>query len=420
MHVPGPRPAPFAWGVAAVGLAVLLAGCSLVAAPSVRERVGLATPAAPPSSTPPTSSSSPGPTTTSPPPSAVPAVSSPFLGRSGTALVVHGAPYHAVGVDAYELATDYGQNVGCGGMLSDAALESSFATLPSGTLVRMWGFQGSMATNPATRTLNWAPLDRVVAAASRHGLRLIVSLTNQSGDCDDGHWKDVAWYEGGYRTLYPGDGTTILTMSYWDWVQQIVTRYRNSPAIGMWELVNEPEASTCAPGYSRGYCMGHLSCPDESVSAAALRSFYDTVGAEVKALDPNHLVESGSLGGDQCGWSGADAAYIDASPGIDVASYHDYTADEVITPELQDRIDESQALQKPLIVGELGVAAGGDGTACPTLAGRQTLVGTKVDAMLGGGASAVLFWDWVPNPATTCTYDIGAGDPVLGLLRASG
>ena len=352
-------------------------------------------------------------------PAADPASASSFLTRSGTQLTLDGHPYRVVSLDAYELATDWGQNVGCGGMLDDAALDSFFAGLPSGTAVRIWGFQGSMATNPATHTLNWGPLDRVVAAAAQYNVHLIVSLANQSGNCDDGHWKDAAWYEGGYRTLYPGDGSTIDTMSYWDWVQQIVTRYRNSPAIGMWELVNEPEASTCASGYTMSDCYGHLSCPDEATAAAALRGFYDTVGAEVKALDPNHLVESGADGGPQCGWVGSDAAYVNASRGVDVTSYHDYTPGQVITSDLQDRIDDSRTLDKPLIVGELGIEAGGTGATCPTLAGREALVSTKVNAMFGDGIAAVLLWGWVPNPAPTCAYDIGAGDPVLSLLSVS-
>ncbi|HEV2310091.1 MAG TPA: cellulase family glycosylhydrolase, partial [Acidimicrobiia bacterium] len=246
-----------------------------------------------------------------------PAPTSGFLTRSGTQLVVHGQPYGPVGLDVYELATDWGTNAGCGGMFDDAGLASFFSGLPAGSTVRMWAFQGSMATDPATGTINWAPLDRVVAAAEAHGIYLIVSLANQSGDCDDGHWKDLAWYQGGYRNAYPGSGNADATLSYWNWVQEIVTRYRSSTAIGMWELVNEPEASACAPGYTESACFAHLSCPSEATAATALRSFYDTVGAEVHTLDPNHLVESGADGGAQCGWADGSAANIDASPQID-------------------------------------------------------------------------------------------------------
>ena len=69
-------------------------------------------------------------------------------------------------------------------------------------------------------------------------------------------------------------------------------------------LVNEPEASDCLPGYA-GDCSSHIQCPNPASATAALRSFVDVVGGEIKRIDPNHLVESGALGGTQCGWAGS-------------------------------------------------------------------------------------------------------------------
>jgi mannan endo-1,4-beta-mannosidase len=344
---------------------------------------------------------------------------SPFVQRNGTQLLLHGKPYRVVGVNAYELATQWGVNPGCGAMLDDAALDAFFTSLPPGSMVRVWGFQGSMGTNIHTHARDWGPLDRVVQAASRHGDRLLVSLGNQAGDCDDGHWKDSAWYRGGYRNLYPGDGYTIATTSYWDWVHEVVSRYKSSPAIAMWEPINEPEATECDAG---SQCVPpHLHCPDQQAAAAALRSFFDVVGREIKRIDPNHLVESGALGGPQCGW--ADDLYqtVDASPGIDVASYHDYES-AVLSPFLKLRLQQMARLGKPLIVGELGVVAGGNGAGgCATLAARRDAVDAKVRAQFDAGAASALMWDWVPDarPAM-CTYDIGTSDPLNTLLRTEG
>jgi hypothetical protein len=67
----------------------------------------------------------------------------------------------------------------------------------------------------------------------------------------------------------------------------------------MWEPISETEASTCPPQYQPLNCSGHQTCPNEAVAAAALRHFFDTVGGEVHALDRQHLVESGLLGGGQ-------------------------------------------------------------------------------------------------------------------------
>lgn len=350
-----------------------------------------------------------------PPPVAAPSRTS-FLSRSGAQLTLNGQQYRVVSVDAYELATDWGTNYGCGGMLNEADLDAFFARLPQNATVRIWGFQGSMATNPETGARDWSGLDRVVAAAQRHGQHLIVSLGNQSGDCDDGHWKDRAWYQGGFRAVYPGDGRTVASVSYWDWVQQIVTRYRDSNVVAIWELINEPQASECAAGAMSG-CYGHLQCPNEGSAAAALRSFVDVVGAKIKRIDPNHLVESGSLGGDQCGWAGTDYAMVHGSPGIDVASYHDYALDQVVPGDLGERIGEATGLTKPIIVGELGVRAGQGLPGCPSLIDRRNLIQAKVAAMLSAGAASVFLWDWVPDPdASTCTLDVGTADPLMTLL----
>jgi hypothetical protein len=39
-----------------------------------------------------------------------------------------------------------------------------------------------------------------------------------------------------------------------------------------------------------------------------------------------------------------------------------------------------------------------------------------VSASFAHGLDGWLPWDWVPAPATGCSYDIGPGDPVLSVL----
>jgi hypothetical protein len=303
-------------------------------------------------------------------------------------------------------------------MVTDSALDAFFASLPSGASVRIWGFQGSMATNPTTQQRDWSGLDRVVAEAGRHGDHLVMSLANQDGDCDDGHWKDAAWYEGGYRDVYSGNAYTIAIDSYWDWVHEIVGRYKDTPTIAMWELVNEPEASTCAPGVSSVGCYEHLECADQRTAAAALRDFFDVVGAELKHVDPNHLIESGTIGGAQCGISGAGFTTVSASPSIDVTSVHDYSPGVTLPAEVSARVAEAQSLGKPLLVGELGERAGEGIAGCPSFTDREAAFQATINAQLAAGVAMISLWDWVPDPRPpVCTYDIATGDPALGLLR---
>ena len=68
-----------------------------------------------------------------------------------------------------------------------------------------------------------------------------------------------------------------------------MNRYKNSPALGMWEPMGEAEASACAAQFQPTSCSGHQTCPSESAAAEALRYFYDTVGGEIHTLDPNRL-----------------------------------------------------------------------------------------------------------------------------------
>lgn len=345
---------------------------------------------------------------------------------SGTQLTLNGVPTKFVGVNAYELATDWGVNEGCGAMLTDAQLNDFFASLPPNSLVRIWANQATLATNATTRALDWQPLQRVFSAAEANGQRLIVAIGGQGSGCDGYNWEDPSWYLGGYHNVIdlrnPHDGRLLTPLSYWDYVQRIVAHFKGSPALGMWEPMSEAEASTC-PSADQPYdCSGHQMCPDEHAAAGALRSFFDSVGALIHRIDSVHLVESGLLGSGQCGTQGADYAYVSASPGIDVMSYHDYYAPDVALGGDQwngesVRLAQAAQLDKPIIVGELGIEASSNRPGCPTPAARAARFGAKVRAAFAGGASAVLAWNYVPNSVTRgCTFDISHGDPMLSQL----
>ena len=198
-------------------------------------------------------------------------------------------------------------------------------------------------------------------------------------------------------------------------MQDVVSRYSSSPALGMWEPFSEAEASTCPAQYQPTNCSGHQTCPNESVAAASLRYFYDTVGTEIHALDPRHLVESGLLGGGQCGTEATDYQYVSASPGIDVLSYHDYYAAPLGGDQwngLAVRFEQAASLGKPIIGGEVGVDAD-PSPGCTSLADRDSAFQSKIASQFEAGSSGILAWDWVPVPANTCNTDIGPTDPLL-------
>ncbi len=341
-----------------------------------------------------------------------------YLKRNGTHLRLFGQPYTFTGINAYSIASLNGINAGCGGQIDD--LDVLFSTLRPNSIVRFWGWQGSMVTNVKTKLPDWTGIDRVISTAAKYNQRVIISLSDQAGTCDDGRWKDMAWYNGGFKQVYNPTGLTPL--SYWDFVQLIVTRYKDSPTIAMWELVNEPESANCMPGYNGTGCYGHQSCPDSSAAAKSLRYFFDTVGGKIKELDPNHLVESGVIGTGQCGADNWNYQYIHESPGIDIASYHDYGDHDSPMPGdqwngLQIRLNQMQKIQKPLIIGEAGMLAQDNSTVCMNFAARRDKIEAKMNKQFRAGVVGYIPWSWASDNAGVCNYDIPPTDPLVKLLH---
>jgi len=332
-------------------------------------------------------------------------------------LTLDGTAWTPVGVNAYSLATQWGTNPGCGTMYRDDQLDEFFASMPRGTLVRTWAFQGSMATNIHTGQRDWTGLDKVVRAAERHGALLVLTLTNQSGGCDDGHWKDPQWYRGGYRDRWPGDGYTRTATSFDTYLTEVVSRYKSSTAIAMWEPVNEPEGAVCAPPADGDDCWrGHLSCPDADEAAAAMRVFFDTIGERIEVLDPGRLVSSGALGGPQCGWEQHRYSVVHASAGIDVAGYHDYSRAVEGDALFTDRAARATAIGKPLLVGELGVEAG---PSCRSTTDRAAQLDATVTDRLARGAAGVLLWNRDLAVTSSCDMTLLPDDPALAGLSGA-
>ena len=174
--------------------------------------------------------------------------------------------------NAYQLATDWGTNAGCGSMATTAQIDAFFASLRPDSLVRFWAFQETIGDQrphgPAglgtarRRLLRGRPVPRVPhpgrSAAKGPGVTGATGRTppgTRGGSCDV------------YNSPTDSDGRGLTPLSYWDYMKDLVSRYADSPALGMWEPMSEAEASTCPAAFEPTNCEGHQTCPDEAVAA---------------------------------------------------------------------------------------------------------------------------------------------------------
>jgi mannan endo-1,4-beta-mannosidase len=355
------------------------------------------TPTPAPTATPtPTPTSTPTPTTSpTPPPSG-------FVGRSGTHLVINGSVVTLLGYNAAWVGFN------CGGW-DAATLDTVFSDIAAnskGTLVRVGMYQ--------TTNTPWATFDLYVSEAAKYQLRILPMLTNTWGDCDLGGQKYLPWYSaGGYTTA--GDGKNDgLPLSYRDYAVQFAQHFANNSTIAWYQLVNEPDARN-----SDGTCS-------ESTAASALRSFADTMTAAIKAADPNHMVDLGSIS--WCGGQGSDFGYVMAGA-VDLCdAYHDYGSPAVSMPstELSHLTACLSSDGKPAIDGETGICAdvGSSGSCTGTITAttelqRATFLQAKIQALLAAGGSGYLIWQKGHNPTTSYgggSYFVGTCGTVSGCV----
>ena len=313
-------------------------------------------------------------------------------------------------------------------MSSPAQLASLFSTLAPDSIVRFDAFQGSMATNYYTDQLDWAPIDQIFYLAAQYDVYLVPVITGQGAGCDGGHWQDPTWYKSGYKSVFNtaanSDGLGLDPLSYWQFMQDLVNRYSASPALAMWEPISEPDPATCPAADEPDNCAGNATCPSESTATSALQTFFSAVGGKIHALDPGSLVVDGSIDGGQCGTTNSDFATVAASNGIDVLSIHYYPGQ---LPGGGDdwsgfnaRLAQEATLGMPIVTGELGIVASATGDpSCETLQQRSSDLQAEMSTQFASGVDAFLVWNWDPASLGPCSYDTGAGDPLMALLDSS-
>jgi mannan endo-1,4-beta-mannosidase len=318
-----------------------------------------------------------------------PAAAAPrdMLQRSGTHLVLDGKQTHLIGTNRYQLA---------GGPLAHQCVYKSdlnawddwakkiiaqAADLDT-NVIRLWAFQNFAGKSGK----DFSHFDRIVRYAKAKHIRLIFVLENTWADCTAGGIKDAGWFTSGYKNNYG------YPLSFTSYVDAIVSHYKNEPAIAMWQILNE----------GKYFQDPHL-----------LKGFLSTMARQIKQIDSNHLVSGGAA--IQC-WQhqqgAADFKYFSDDSHIDVLDAHDYDSEAADWPGcMNDALQASLALGKPLIIGESGIA-----TPKYSAAQRANYFAAKMKAAGSRKVAGYLVWSLNTLPTYTDVFDFANTEPMAKLF----
>ncbi|KAF7778728.1 CAZyme family GH5 [Agaricus bisporus var. burnettii] len=253
--------------------------------------------------------------------------SSNFVTQQGDKLMVNGSTFNYIGTTAYWLSS----------LNTDEDIDFTLGNISQAgfNVVRTWAFN-DVETIPENGTwiqliqngtllINEGPnglqrLDKVIELAKKHGLYILLSLTNNWNPrplTDNIQVVDpLSALRLGARDVTPGTNNSLprgflsndyggmdayvrqfggprehdqfftnqtLINAFKNFTSQIVSRYANNTNVLAWELANDPQCSSSINASS--------SCIAQHVT-----QWHSDVAQHVKQLDPNHIVASGHQG----------------------------------------------------------------------------------------------------------------------------
>lgn len=318
-----------------------------------------------------------------------------FVSASGQKFFLNGQPFRFVGVNRYNLLSNNNHDRSCGESWTHQELEHYFAEMKqlNITAIRFWAFQYF------TNGTDFSAFDYLISLSEKYNIKLIPTLENQWPDCTQGGYKYNSWYRSGYLIPYGN-----YRLSFKNYLNIIVSRYKNSREILMWQIMNEAESKDT----------------NGNQDFQALYSFAKDISSYIKSLDSNHLISLGTIGSGQPGTQGDDYRRLYALSTIDVLEYHDYNDDTSPLPnQLSQRFEDSKVLNKPLFIGEAGIMSHCTGMGCFTQQQRADLFRAKMSAFFREGGVGYLIWSYRDNyPNPNQIYEFDASDPLAQVVRS--
>ncbi|KIM87070.1 glycoside hydrolase family 5 protein [Piloderma croceum F 1598] len=250
------------------------------------------------------------------------AKSTNFVSTSGGKFHVNGSEFQFVGSNAYWLST----------LNTDKDISDTFQSMSAAGIkvIRTWGFNDVTEIpkngtwfqhiSNGTTTINNGPnglqrLDKVVELAEKHGIYLLLSLTNNWNPLPGIDNMNTTVPDVSRRDVTPGTDNSLnrnflsndyggmdtyvrafgLNMhhdefysneriidAFKNYTTNIVSRYVNSSGILGWELANDPRCNSSLPSFN---------CTPQTVT-----QWHSTLAKHVASMDPNHPIGSGSQG----------------------------------------------------------------------------------------------------------------------------
>lgn len=343
-----------------------------------------------------------------------------FVGRQGNQFTLNGHPFRFVGFNLFDAAATARYQCAWWDRYTDQELDAALAEMKhygGASVLRFWAFQSYTASGT-----DWSGVDRVLALARKHDMKVIPVLENGQEHCTS--YGSAKWQQNDtfYRNAHRRDYRYGYALSLPDYIDTIVARYKDDPTIMAWMIMNEADTG----------------------DKDGLYTFASVLSAQIKAIDSNHLVTLGTQSNGVSGSSGADFLRLYGLPTLDFAEGHDYAfwapETEALpgSPDGKSLPDPRSAqclttayipnnakvgcslaqsllvLDKPFLMGEAGVKGGGDP------AGRQRraeLLDAKMTAFFANGGSGYLIWQW------NRLYDgegfdvIDSADPLLPKMK---
>jgi len=339
-----------------------------------------------------------------------------YVKTSGQKFTLNGATYTVVGENAYWIpqlsaTADINQafaDIAAMGATTVRTWGFNDVTSPSGTYYQLWA-NGVGTINTGANGLG--KFDTVVAAAKSHGLRLIVTLTNNWSDYG-GMDVYVSQITGStYHDYFYSNAQVIA--AYKKYIAAFVGRYVNEPGILGWELANEPR------------CAGSTSSTSGACTAAMITTWVQTISSYIKSIDSNHLV---GLGDEGFGLSGSTDYPYETTIGtnflndlqvssIDFGTFHLYPGSWGETSDPTDwgntwitnHVAIQKSVNKPVILEEFGVTSS-----------QGTTYQTWLNTAVSSGLSGWLIWQAGSQLSSGASpqdgYAIYTTDPTYGIL----